>query len=275
MKSPKARLLVVDDDPGTLFTYRKALELGGYDVRTAGTGREGLALLRSVERFDLVLSDMRMLDGSGLELLAEVRESGPDVPVVIITAFGTCAVRAAARLIGAADFLDKLPDIDGLLDIVRRNLKRDIEGQTSRPRAISKPASISHAAWRWAGIVAPLTRVADDVPTVADWGNEIATAPSTIKIWCAVVDVHAKDSLDLGRALRVVSKYGGRTFDWRRALAIVAPSTLDRFLMRAGLSKNETLPDLRTFLRTQRFVSDPDLLAALSLLLAPSNPSAS
>ena len=265
----KARILVLDDDIGTQSTYQRILEIHGYQVATAGSGSDGLALLRSEnEKFDLILSDLRMPDVSGLEVLAEVHQNGPDVPVVIITAFGTAAAEAASRLLGAVDFVDKLPDVDTLVDVVQRTLRNNPQHTKSGLRHVSGVSPIGHAAQRWMSIVLPVTALTSDVATLAEWGVEMGHAPSTIKAWCAAAGVHGSDSLGFARALRVVKGHGGRRVtNWYNVLNIRDFRTLNHFLERAGFSKNDPVPDLETFFTRQRFVLDSDLLATVRISL--------
>ena len=76
------RILVVDDDPGICHSLKEILEADGCSVETACDGAEGLRLIESAE-FDLVLSDVVMPSMDGYELFKAVRESKPDLPVLI------------------------------------------------------------------------------------------------------------------------------------------------------------------------------------------------
>src|SRR5579862_6148264 len=103
MVEVRSRVLVVDDDLGRLQTLGHVLSAEGYDVVTAQGGALGLQRHRA-EDFHLVLTDLRMPDLSGLELLAEIREQTPHRPVIIFTAHGSSATKSAAEQLGAAAY---------------------------------------------------------------------------------------------------------------------------------------------------------------------------
>ena len=94
MAVDRARVLVVDDDPSTLATYGRIVSLDGYDVAMVSSAREALALLPS-RSFDLVLTDHRMPEVSGLELLAEIHGLPAPVRVVLYAAFGSHTLETA------------------------------------------------------------------------------------------------------------------------------------------------------------------------------------
>ena len=126
---------------------------------------------------------------------------------------------------------------------------------------------VGYAAIRWAMLVVPITRLDSDVPTVAEWSRVIGRSRSTIKTCCQVAGVHAADSLDFARALRIVVQYESAPCDWFNHLSIVDPRTLTRFLEHGRLRSHERIPALATFLNEQRFVSDPRLPQAVKALL--------
>jgi DNA-binding response OmpR family regulator len=255
-------LLVIDDQPGTLDTYSRILRLAGYDVATAASGRAGLHLLLT-GKLDprLVLLDLRLPDLSGLEVLAEVREFKPRLRVVMMSMYGTTAVAAAARELGAVDFVDKRLDPGPLVDAVRKTLDRP------RPARPDVARRLGFAAVRWANAVLEVSEIWADVATIEQWGSTINTTASALKAWCAAAGVTAGDSLDFARALRIVRQHAGRTCDWYNVLAIVDSRTMERFLERAGLTMKDSLPDVETFLLNQHFITKPVLLTAARKLL--------
>jgi CheY-like chemotaxis protein len=248
--------------------YCSILRREAYEVATAVTGLDGLALIEADEaHFDLILVDLRLPDASGLEVLMAAVER--DMPAVVLTAFGMRISETAARKLGAADFVAKPFNADDLVQIVRRNLA-EAKLRTSRPRRPSEMLwPMGHAAERWTSIVVPVTRFACDVPTLGGWGRRVGKSPATLKTWCAGVGVHAGDSLDFARFLRVVVQFTGRQCTWFEVLDIVDPRTLARLRDRAGLSTYTTIPDLQTFLRNQQFLTAVSLLAAVTTLLSP------
>src|ERR1700733_14389348 len=92
--SSPIRILLVDDDPSSLESTRKILELAKYEVVTAGDGQAALDLLRpspnkiSHMAFDLVVTDVRMPRLGGLEFLRALSLCGDQIPVILMTAFG-------------------------------------------------------------------------------------------------------------------------------------------------------------------------------------------
>ena len=124
-KDHMEEILILDDDPG----FRKLLETilagEGYRVTTAGTLSEAL---RNCERkqFHLIVSDLRLPDGEGLDLLRWSKEQTPLTPVIMITGFGSVASAVEAMKLGAVDYLGKpLSSPDELRILVRRSLDQN------------------------------------------------------------------------------------------------------------------------------------------------------
>jgi CheY-like chemotaxis protein len=261
----KARVLVVDDDPFTLETYRAILRLTGYDAEGARTGRAALARV-DAERdpFQLLLVDLRLPDMSGLEVLASVSDSSPDVPVVMMSAWANDACTRAARQLGAAEFLEKPFLAAVLVDAVARTLAHTARSALPPP----PPPAAGYAAARWAALIVPVTRFAADVPTLVEWSRLVGRSRTTVKTWCHAAGVQANDSLDFARALRVVLQQQARACNWFDHLAIVDPRTLKRFLDHGGLRGDRVVPGVAAFLERQRFITDPRLTAAVEARLA-------
>lgn len=98
------RILVVDDEAKMRRILELSLKSMGHEVEQAADGLEALA---AIERrpFDLVLTDLRMPNKDGIALLGALRERGDDVPVIVMTAFGTIETAIAAMKLGAADYI--------------------------------------------------------------------------------------------------------------------------------------------------------------------------
>jgi len=255
------RILVIDDDPGTLSTYRTILRLDGYDVATASTGRDALALLNSGD-FGLVLADLRLGDMSGLDVLAEASTARPNVPVVMTSAWGTEASVLASKQLGAVEFFHKSLEPGDLVGAVRRNVR-----PARHQEAIGGASFVNHAATRWATLIVPVTQFTADPSTIAAWSAGIGKAATTVKTWCAAAGVPAGDSLDFAPLLRVVLRWGGQPCDWHAVLAVVDPRTLNGLLKRGGLLGSDRMPALDAFLRNQQLISDAALLASVRSLL--------
>jgi DNA-binding NtrC family response regulator len=119
----KARILVVDDEPPQLEVLRLILGGEGYEAVTAVSGRGALAALRA-QPFDLVLTDLKMPDLSGIALLEEILRAQPGACVVLMTAHGTIDSAVEAMRKGAFDYLTKPLDREVLLLAVSRAIER-------------------------------------------------------------------------------------------------------------------------------------------------------
>jgi len=117
------RILVVDDEKGIRDLLEIVFEKEGYSVETARNCKEGLEILGRSNP-DLVLTDMRMPDGTGFEVLRAAQESSPGTPVVMITAYTTTQTAIEAMKAGAYDYVSKPFDVDQLKIVVGRALER-------------------------------------------------------------------------------------------------------------------------------------------------------
>jgi len=117
-----AHILVVDDDENIRWILKTQLEDLGYAVWTAANGIEALAAIAK-EQPSLVLTDLKMPGLSGLELLDRIQKEYPEIPAVIITAFGTIQGAVHAMRAGAYDYLTKPINFDELAMVVNRVLE--------------------------------------------------------------------------------------------------------------------------------------------------------
>jgi len=109
---PRGRILVVDDTPALAELCAEQLQWAGYAVETVSRAREALSTLEAGE-FDAVMSDIQMPDMSGIELLQQVRERYPCIPVVLMTGAATVETAAQAVKLGALQYLEKpVPETD-------------------------------------------------------------------------------------------------------------------------------------------------------------------
>src|SRR5919202_5015274 len=141
MPAPQPQVLVVDDDPDILLLLGAQLEQLGCAVRTATQGAEALAILAKTQPA-LVLLDLRLPRLSGLDVLKQLKQTTPDLTVIVMTAYATVEQAVEAMKAGAFDFLTK-PLTPGHLELVvqkaieRQALQRaqhllqvELEGQT-------------------------------------------------------------------------------------------------------------------------------------------------
>jgi DNA-binding NtrC family response regulator len=114
-------LLVVDDEPQMLIAINETLRRSGYAITTAGSGMEALRRLKE-KYYQLVITDMRMPEVSGIDLLRKVKTVAPQTPVILLTAYGTIQNAVDAMREGAYDYLLKPFSSESLENIVRRAL---------------------------------------------------------------------------------------------------------------------------------------------------------
>lgn len=118
-----ANLLIVDDEKGYREVLSVVFEAEGYSVSTAPHGRAAVAHLKK-HPVDLIISDVRMPDMDGIELLKKVRGLDAEIGVIMMTAFGTLNTAREAFKLGADDFVQKPFNNEELKLIVRRTLER-------------------------------------------------------------------------------------------------------------------------------------------------------
>ena len=116
----KKRILIVEDEEKLRRVLELQLMSAGFDVVKAATAEEGLKL---VDRADMVLSDLKLPRMSGQEFLGLVRGQNPQVPVVMMTAYGSVETAVEAMKAGATDFLLKPFSLDHLMQVVNKALE--------------------------------------------------------------------------------------------------------------------------------------------------------
>jgi DNA-binding NtrC family response regulator len=118
-----ANILLVDDEEGLVFMLRQSLmlEFPGCCVDAAYSGEEALSRLAG-QRYDLIIADYRMPGFSGLDLIRGVRYQDGEVPIILITGYGTAVTRQEAQDLAVNHYFEKPFDIDLLLDTVQQIL---------------------------------------------------------------------------------------------------------------------------------------------------------
>ena len=165
-------LLVVDDEPDLRTLYELTLLREGYDVESAGSVEEGWQCL-STRRYDAVITDMRLPDGNGLDLLHRLERDGRAEKIIVITAYGSAESAVEALKAGAFDYLTKPVDLRQFRHVVSSALGRALPrpaasqagagdvaspapalpsvGASATATAAIKPATINPALRRLAG----------------------------------------------------------------------------------------------------------------------------
>ena len=116
----KTKILIVEDEEKLRRVVELQLQSAGFDVEKAGTAEEGLRL---ADRADLVLTDLRLPGMDGLALLGLLRRQNSQLPVIVMTAYGTVESAVEAMKAGAADFLMKPFSLDHLMAVVNKALE--------------------------------------------------------------------------------------------------------------------------------------------------------
>src|SRR5437773_1686413 len=127
------KVLVVDDEESVVVTIKAILQLDGYDVATTTSGAQARAMVRDTE-YDLVLTDLRLEDGDGLDVLKAVRESYPETVTIMLTGYASLESAIQALRAGAYDYLIKPSEVEELRSTVARGIERRRLGQELRAR---------------------------------------------------------------------------------------------------------------------------------------------
>jgi len=129
---PEPIVYVIDDDDAVRHSLGFLLKTAGIEVRGFESAKAFLEMLPRIET-GCIITDVRMPEITGIDLLRRVKESGLDIPVIVITGHGEISLAVEAMKIGAVDFLEKPFDDDLLLASVRSALNK--EADTSKHKA--------------------------------------------------------------------------------------------------------------------------------------------
>ncbi len=150
---PKGRILVVDDNRELADILAEYLTRLGYHAVVAYGGREGLERFKE-DNFQIVISDLKMPDMDGLDLLKAIKEIDKDVEVLVITAFSTIDTAVTAIKDGAYDFISKPFEMESLEVIIKRAMERKIlRRRLEKYRGIAFALIFSIPAWLILGIL--------------------------------------------------------------------------------------------------------------------------
>ena len=140
-------LLVVDDEPDLRTLYELTLLREGYEVETAGSVEEALGRLRQ-RRYDALITDMRLPDGSGLDLLARLEAEARGEKAIVITAYGSAENAVEALKAGAYDYLTKPVDLKQFRAVVASAVGRAPAAPSSALASVNAAGRRREAAWR-------------------------------------------------------------------------------------------------------------------------------
>lgn len=162
----EARILVVDDEPDLRTLYELTLLREGYQVETAATLSEARDCLKS-HRYDLLITDMRLPDGMGLELITELKAQSRTERAIVITAYGSAENAVEALKLGAFDYLTKPVDLKQFRTVVATAAQGRGIGTSQAASRPPAPPPHSAASRTLAGDSPAMTLVRERVTRVA------------------------------------------------------------------------------------------------------------
>jgi two-component system, NtrC family, response regulator PilR len=118
----KARILIVDDERSMREMVSILLKRNGFDVATARSGKQAIEMLTRGDNFDLIVTDLVMDRGGGLDVLRAVKEQKLGISVVVFTAFGSPQTAVEAMKLGASDYISKPFNVEEFLIVVNQAL---------------------------------------------------------------------------------------------------------------------------------------------------------
>ncbi len=108
------KLLLIDDEEKFVSTLAERLELRGFKVKVANDGEDGLKIVES-DLPDLIVLDLKMPGLSGIEVLKRIKSSHPDLPVILLTGYGSTEEGIMGKQAGVLDYMTKPLNINELL----------------------------------------------------------------------------------------------------------------------------------------------------------------
>jgi len=171
MNAPAATILVVDDEPDLRTLYELTLLREGYRVETAATVEEARRQLQA-RRFDAVITDMRLPDGFGMELLQDLRQQKRRERCVVMTAYGSAENAVEALRSGAFDYLTKPVDLKQFRSVVASAVQGS--GGVPAPRSPRMGASAHQAGAAGAGAPSDLERLVGESEAMRNVKQRIA-----------------------------------------------------------------------------------------------------
>ncbi len=168
-------ILIIDDEQTQREVLTGYLRKKGYHILSADSGEEGIRLVRK-NPVDIVLSDFKMPDKTGLEVLEEVKKINPEVSFVIITAYSTVETAVKAMRMGAYDYISKPVDLDELDLLIEkivenRNLKSEIQNLKSQLQEKHKITSIISQSPRMQEVLSISSRAAESSASILITGE--------------------------------------------------------------------------------------------------------
>lgn len=169
----KTRLLVVDDDTSLRTALFRALDRKGHQVITAASVKEALQLGQTEHALDLVLTDLRLPDGDGINLIDELRKTNPNSDFIVLTGFGTIEAAVRATKSGASHFITKPFELDEVLSLIEKTLAhKKIQEENKHLRAAL------HKKYQFDNIIGQ----SNEILNVLEMVERVSTSDSTVLI---------------------------------------------------------------------------------------------
>ena len=178
-------ILIIDDEPKLAYSLGLILQHAGYVIKTAGTAQEALHMLQA-GAYDLAFLDIKLPDQSGIQLLPQIRDIYPNMPILILTAHATLDTAIEAVRAGARDYLLKPIDPEAILTLVSKTLNEEKTPQ--RRREIT-------------GLIQELLDELRDIELEEDPQTELASSTTLndptryLKRGSLVLDIHTRSVL--------------------------------------------------------------------------------
>ncbi|MDR0735600.1 MAG: sigma-54 dependent transcriptional regulator [Zoogloeaceae bacterium] len=157
MKHTENRILVIDDEADIRELIELTLTRMGLDADCVGSVEEALAMLKG-NRYQLCLTDMRLPDGDGLDIVRHIGESALDTPVAVITAYGSAENAVAALKVGAFDYISKPVSLDQLRTLVKSALRCNDDENADKVKGGAMTVGVSPAMAQVSALIAKLAK---------------------------------------------------------------------------------------------------------------------
>ncbi|MDR0674136.1 MAG: sigma-54 dependent transcriptional regulator [Zoogloeaceae bacterium] len=157
MKSIENRILVIDDEADIRELIELTLARMGLDADCVGSVGEALTMLKE-NRYQLCLTDMRLPDGDGLDIVRHITASALDTPVAVITAYGSAENAVAALKVGAFDYISKPVSLDQLRTLVKSALRCNVGEDADKAEEVGAIIGVSPAMAQVSALIAKLAK---------------------------------------------------------------------------------------------------------------------
>ena len=253
-----AYILVVDDEGAIRYSISKTLQRVGYQVHTAASGEEALEMM-GTQRYDVVLTDIRMPGLTGVELLAEIKQIAPDAVVILLTGYASLQTAIESLRLGAHDYLVKPSSSQDIRQSVAQGLERaqnmkhrrallrtirdNVEELTGVSDGSNPPDSGGRAAPVSTPVVTPVTTMTIGPLTIFPGRYQISVGDQPIDLTPTEFDLLLYLAAHRGRVVpcsELVREVRGYTLEEHEAREVIRPhvSNLRRKLKSSGQNPN-------------------------------------